>query len=223
MAIVDSLNAGLRRLPAWPLYYLGALPVFWLFWQGFGDELGVDPVKAIEHQLGLWGLWWLIASLAVTPLMRMAGLRLLKFRRAIGVLAFFYVLAHLLVWLILDVQIPSQIWADILRRPYITVGMAAFLMLVPLALTSNDWSLRRLGPVRWRRLHRLAYLAIPLGAVHFTMLVKGWQIEPLLYLAAILALLALRLRHQRRAVRKSTAARPLPAAAPVPSGGHPAP
>ena len=197
MAIVDSLNAGLRRLPAWPLYYLGALPVFWLFWQGFGDELGVDPVKAIEHQLGLWGLWWLIASLAVTPLMRMAGLRLLKFRRAIGVLAFFYVLAHLLVWLILDVQIPSQIWADILRRPYITVGMAAFLMLVPLALTSNDWSLRRLGPLRWRRLHQLAYLAIPLGALHFTMLVKGWQIEPLLYLAAILALLALRFQPRR--------------------------
>ena len=223
MAIVDPLNATLRRVPAWPLYILGALPVFWLFWAGVQDSLGVDPVKAIEHRLGLWGLWLLIASLAITPLMRLAGLKLIKFRRAIGLLGFFYILVHLLVWLILDVQIPSQIWADILRRPYITVGMAAFLMLVPLALTSNDWSLRRLGPVRWRRLHRLAYLAIPLGAVHFTMLVKGWQIEPLLYLAAILALLALRLRHQRRAVRKSTAARPLPATAPVPSGGHPAP
>lgn len=197
MAIVDPLNATLRRVPAWPLYILGALPVFWLFWAGVQDSLGVDPVKAIEHRLGLWGLWLLIASLAITPLMRLAGLKLIKFRRAIGLLGFFYILVHLLVWLILDVQIPSQIWADILKRPYITIGMAAFLMLLPLALTSNNWSLRRLGPIRWRRLHKLAYLAIPLGAVHFTLLVKGWQIEPLLYLAAILALLALRLQPRR--------------------------
>ncbi|MFV0335988.1 MAG: protein-methionine-sulfoxide reductase heme-binding subunit MsrQ [Tropicimonas sp.] len=198
----------MRRLPAWPLYLLGAVPVFWLFWRGVQGGLGVDPVKAIEHRLGLWGLWWLIASLAITPLMRLTGLRLLKFRRAIGLTGFFYIVAHLLVWLVLDVQILSQIWADILKRPYITVGMAAFGLLIPLALTSNDWSLRRLGPVRWRRLHRLSYLAIPLGAVHFTMLVKGWQIEPLIYLAAIVAILALRLRRRKPARAAGAAVRP---------------
>lgn len=198
MGLVTVANAGVRRLPAWPLYVLGAIPVLWLFWRGVQGGLGVDPVKAIEHRLGLWGLWLLIASLAITPLMRLAGLRLLKFRRAIGLLGFFYILAHLLVWLVLDVQILSQIWADILKRPYITIGMVAFVLLVPLALTSNDWSLRRLGPARWRRLHRLSYLAVPLGAVHFIMLVKGWQIEPLIYLAAILVLLALRLRVRSR-------------------------
>lgn len=208
MGLVAAANGGMRRLPAWPLYLLGAVPVFWLFWRGVQGGLGVDPVKAIEHRLGLWGLWWLIASLAITPLMRLTGLRLLKFRRAIGLLGFFYIVVHLLVWLVLDVQILSQIWADILKRPYITVGMAAFGLLIPLALTSNDWSLRRLGPVRWRRLHRLSYLAIPLGAVHFTMLVKGWQIEPLIYLAAIVAILALRLRRRKPARAAGAAVRP---------------
>ncbi|MDV7143144.1 protein-methionine-sulfoxide reductase heme-binding subunit MsrQ [Tropicimonas sp. TH_r6] len=198
MALVDGMNGVVKRLPSWPLYPLGAVPVVWLFWQGLTGGLGVDPTKVIEHQLGLWGLWLLIAGLAITPLQRFAGLRLIKFRRAIGLLAFFYILTHLLVWLVLDVQIPAQIWADILKRPYITIGMAAFLMMVPLAITSNNWSLRKLGPVRWRALHKLTYLLVPLGAVHFVMVVKGWQMEPLYYLAGVVALLALRLRPSRR-------------------------
>ena len=199
---MDGINRFLKWIPSWPLYPLGALPVIWLFWQGVTGGLGVDPVKAIEHRLGLWGLWLLIAGLAIKPLGRFGGLRLIKFRRAIGLLAFFYILTHLLVWLILDVQIPAQIWADILKRPYITIGMAAFLLMLPLALTSNNWSLRKLGPVRWRQLHKLTYIVVPLGAVHFVMVVKGWQLEPVYYLSAILALLALRLVPKRiRGVR----------------------
>lgn len=196
--MIGWINEGLRRFPPWPLYLIGALPVIWLFWLGFNGALGVDPTKAIEHQLGLWGLWLLIAGLSITPLQRYAGLRLVKFRRAIGLLAFFYILTHLLVWLILDVQILSLIWADILKRPYITIGMAGFLLMVPLALTSNNWSLRRLGPVRWRRLHRLTYPVVLLGAVHYVMVVKGWQLEPFYYLSAVVALLALRLPVRRR-------------------------
>ncbi|MCA0921504.1 protein-methionine-sulfoxide reductase heme-binding subunit MsrQ [Pseudooceanicola nanhaiensis] len=197
MALVDRLNRATRRVPAWPLYLLGALPPVWLIWAGFAGQLGVDPVKEMEHQMGEWGLWLLIAGLAITPLQRFVGLRLVKYRRAIGLLAFFYILLHLLIWLVLDVQIPSQIVADILKRPYITIGMAAFVLLLPLALTSNNWSIRRMGS-GWRKLHKLVYPAVLLGAVHFVMLVKGFQIEPLLYLAAIVALLALRLRRPRR-------------------------
>ncbi|WP_068119179.1 protein-methionine-sulfoxide reductase heme-binding subunit MsrQ [Tropicimonas marinistellae] len=188
----QTINGALRHVPAWPLYILGAVPVAWLFWQGVTGGLGVDPVKAIEHQLGLWGLWLLIAGLAVTPLGRFTGVRLIKFRRAIGLLAFFYILVHLLVWLILDVQIPALIWQDIVKRPYITIGMVAFVLMLPLALTSNNWSVRRLGALRWRKLHRLTYVVVPLGAIHYVMLVKGWQMEPIYYLAAILGLLALR-------------------------------
>ena len=111
-------------------------------------------------------------------------------------LAFIYVSLHLLVWLVLDVGILSQIWADILKRPYITIGMAGFACLVPLAATSNNFSIRKLGGT-WRKLHRLTYLAAILAGVHFIWLVKGFQIEPLLYMAAILALLVLRLPKRR--------------------------
>lgn len=194
--LTDGMNQATRKIPAWPLYILGALPPVWLFYAGVTGGLGVDPVKAMEHQMGEWGLWLLIAGLTITPLQRFFGIRLLKYRRAIGVLAFFYILGHLLIWLVLDVQILSQIWKDILKRPYITIGMAAFTLMIPLAVTSNNWSIRRLGP-RWRRLHKLVYLIVPLGGIHFVMLVKGFQIEPLLYLAAILGLLALRLVPKR--------------------------
>lgn len=202
---MNSINNFLKRVPAWPLYILGGIPPVWLFYAGVTGRLGVDPVKAMEHQMGEWGLWLLIAGLAITPLQRFAGLRLLKYRRAIGVLAFFYILGHLLVWLVLDVQIVGQIIADIYKRPYITIGMGAFALMLPLALTSNNWSIRKLGP-KWRKLHKLAYVIAPLGAVHFVMLVKGFQIEPLVYLGAILALLAMRLRKPRKARAGSAAA-----------------
>ena len=196
-ALADPINSAARRVPTWPLYILCALPGFWALYLGLTGGLGVEPIKALEHRLGELALQFLVAGLAVTPLRRHLGVNLLKFRRMLGLVAFFYVLTHLLVWLVLDVQILSQIWADILKRPYITVGMAGFVLLVPLALTSNNWSVRRLGP-KWRQLHKLTYAAVLLGAIHFVMLVKGFQIEPLVYLAAILALLALRMRPARR-------------------------
>ncbi|MDE4191884.1 protein-methionine-sulfoxide reductase heme-binding subunit MsrQ [Phaeobacter gallaeciensis] len=194
---MDGLNQLLRRVPVWSVYLLGLLPVPGLFFLALTGGLGVEPVKALEHEYGELALKLLVAVLAVTPLRRYAGLNLMRFRRALGVLSFIYVLCHLLVWLLLDVQIPSQILADILKRPYITIGMAAFVLLLPLAVTSNNASVRRLGP-RWRILHRLTYPAVALGAVHYVMLVKGFQIEPLVYLAVILALLALRLPVVRR-------------------------
>ena len=141
-----------------------------------------------------------ILGLCITPLRRYLGVNLIRFRRAVGLLAFTYVSLHLLVWLVLDVQIWAQIWVDILKRPYVTVGFTAFLMMIPLALTSNDLSLRRLGP-RWRALHRLTYAVAILAAVHFIWLSKGFQIEPLVYLAVILALLGLRWRPMRQSRR----------------------
>ncbi len=192
--MVQTINGALRRLPTWPVYVIGLLVPFWFLWLGMTGGLGVEPIKELEHRLGELGLQLLIATLCVTPLRRFLGLNLLRFRRALGLIGFYYIALHLLVWLVLDVQILSQIWADILKRPYITIGMLAFLLLVPLALTSNNWSLRRLGAASWRRLHQLSYLAAVLGAVHFVMLVKGWQLEPLVYLGGVLALLVMRLR-----------------------------
>ncbi|WP_074739345.1 protein-methionine-sulfoxide reductase heme-binding subunit MsrQ [Ruegeria halocynthiae] len=189
---MSRLNSALRRIPIWSLYALGALYPAWLLYLGATGGLGVEPIEALEHRLGKRALQLLIFGLAISPMRRHLGLNLLKFRRAIGVLAFAYVCLHLLVWLVLDVQIPSQIWADIVKRPYITVGMAAFLLMLPLAVTSNNWSVRSLGP-RWRKLHRLVYPAAVLAALHYVMLVKGFQIEPLIYLLIMSGLLVLRL------------------------------
>ncbi|UWQ54033.1 protein-methionine-sulfoxide reductase heme-binding subunit MsrQ [Leisingera caerulea] len=189
-------NQLVRRLPVWPVYLLGALPAPWLFYLGLTGGLGVEPIKALEHEYGELALQLLILTLAISPLRRLLGLNLLKFRRAIGLLCFFYVLCHLLVWLVLDVQILGQILTDIAKRPYITIGMGAFVLMLPLALTSNNLSVRKLGRT-WSRLHRLTYAAAVLGAVHFVMLAKGFQIEPLIYLGLVLFLLALRVPYSR--------------------------
>lgn len=199
--VVDGLNRAARRVPTWVVYLALALPAPWLFWLGLTGGLGVEPIKALEHEYGELALKLLIAGLCVTPLRRFAGVNLLKFRRALGLMAFFYVSAHLLVWLVLDVQIVSQIWADILKRPYITVGMAAFVLMIPLAATSTNRAIRALG-TRWRKLHRLTYMVALLGAVHFVMLVKGFQLEPLVYMGLVIGLLALRGIPKGRPVRQ---------------------
>ncbi|WP_340247874.1 protein-methionine-sulfoxide reductase heme-binding subunit MsrQ [Sulfitobacter pontiacus] len=194
--MIDRLNTIARRVPTWVVYIVGLLPIPWLLFQAQTGGLGAEPIKALEKELGLLALQLLIAGLAITPARRYLRLNLIKFRRAVGLLAFIYVSLHLLVWLVLDVGILSQIWADILKRPYITIGMAGFACLVPLAATSNNFSIRKLGAT-WRKLHRLTYLAAILAGVHFIWLVKGFQIEPLLYMAAILVLLVLRLPKRR--------------------------
>lgn len=190
--MLPGINQALRHVPTWIVYLGGLAWATILFWQGATGQLGVDPVKALEHNYGQAALILLIAGLAVTPLRRLAGLNLLRFRRAIGLTAVFFVLCHVLVWAALDVQALSRVWADIVKRPYITVGMVALALLLPLATTSNNRSVRRLG-ANWRKLHRLTYPAVFLAAVHFVMLRKGFQIEPLVYAAGCVLLLGLRL------------------------------
>ncbi|MEM9903373.1 MAG: protein-methionine-sulfoxide reductase heme-binding subunit MsrQ [Pseudomonadota bacterium] len=198
MSPVAFINDTLRRVPPWTLYFAGLLPVIWVFWAGATGRLGVEPIEEIEHRLGLWALWLLIAGLCVTPLRRFAGISLIKFRRAIGLMAFFYVFLHLAVWLVLDVQILSEVWADILKRPYITIGMVAFVLMIPLSLTSNNWSVRKMGAVNWQRLHRLTYAVALLGGLHFVMLSKGFQLEPLIYMCIVGGLVILRTLPKRQ-------------------------
>ena len=189
---MDRINQLLRKVPTWLVYIVGLIPVPLFLYLARTGGLGREPIKAFEHELGELALKLIIVGLAITPLRWVVGLNLIKFRRAIGVLAFTYVALHLLVWLVLDVGILSQIWADILKRPYITIGMVGFVVMIPLAGTSNKWSVKRLGG-KWRRLHQLTYLAAALGGVHFILIAKGIQLEPLIYMAIILFLLAYRL------------------------------
>lgn len=191
--LIDRLNGLSRRVPSWAVYAVGALPALWLLWLAVSNGLGADPVKAIERGLGLRGLQFLVASLAITPL-RWVGLNLIRHRRAIGLLAFSYILMHLIAWGWLDMGLRwSEVTADLIRRKYIIVGMIGLLAMLPLALTSSNRMIRRMGPQAWGRLHRLAYLAAIAGAVHFLLLVKVVSARPLTYAGIVAVLLAARL------------------------------
>lgn len=198
--MMNTVNGWLRKIPAWTIYIAGAAWAAWLFYLGLTGGLGPEPINALEREYGAVALKLLVAILAVTPLRNWTGLNLIKFRRAIGVTCFFFVLAHFTVWVVLDVGTLARVWADIVKRPYVTVGFSAFLLLIPLAVTSNNWSIRKMGPLRWRKWHKLTYPAALLGVVHYTWLVRGWPLEPFIYLAIILGLLALRIRIRNRRV-----------------------
>ncbi len=180
------------------LYISGMTPAVLYFYWGLTNQLGADPQNVLERALGLWALRFLIASLAITPLRQLGGPSLYRFRRALGLLAFYYAVLHLAVYMVLDkgLDLPSIV-ADIIKRPYITVGMLAFVILIPLAVTSNAAMIRRLG-ANWRKLHRLAYVAAAAAALHFIMLVKVWPGEPLIYAGLVAALLLFRLANSLR-------------------------
>ncbi|WP_202844627.1 protein-methionine-sulfoxide reductase heme-binding subunit MsrQ [Luteimonas saliphila] len=170
----------------------------WRFWQVFSeadiDALGADPVAAIEHELGLWALRFLLITLAITPLRQLTGQPLLlQFRRMLGLYAFAYASLHLIAYLGLDLRgYWAQLFEEIVKRPYITVGFAAWLLLVPLAVTSTRGWMRRLGR-NWGRLHRLVYAIAALAVLHFWWIVKSDYREPLLYVSILALLLAWRL------------------------------
>ena len=190
------------------LFVLCALPLAWLALRAFGVAglgLGANPVDELQDELGEWGLRLLLATLCVTPLaVTFRRPWLMRLRRMLGLFAFTYVSLHLLNWLVLDQWFDLRaISADIAKRPYITVGMIAYALLVPLAVTSTAGWMRRLGP-RWHRLHKLVYPAAILGCVHFWWQVKADWREPLVYATVLALLLGWRVRRAR--MRRSPAA-----------------
>jgi sulfoxide reductase heme-binding subunit YedZ len=207
------LNVGQRyRLLYKPLIFLASLvPLAWLLcgalgW--FGASLGVDPVKQLEHEFGKTALNFLLLTLLVTPVKDLAGLpQVLRLRRMLGLFAFFYVVLHFTVYLVLDLELNFRtLFADIAKRPYITIGFTALLMLIPLAVTSTNRMMRRLGR-RWQKLHRLIYVIAVLGVWHFYWQVKRDVREPLIYVGVLAVLLGYRwLRAQARATSKSGSA-----------------
>ncbi|HVP33487.1 MAG TPA: protein-methionine-sulfoxide reductase heme-binding subunit MsrQ [Steroidobacteraceae bacterium] len=189
-----------------PLVFVaGIAPLVWLVCGAFGwlgASLGADPVKKLEHECGKTALNFLLITLAVTPVRNLLGLpQLLRLRRMLGLFAFFYAVVHFTVYVVLDLELNwSTLGADIAKRPYITIGFTALLLLIPLAATSTNGMMRRLGR-RWASLHRLVYVIAVLGVWHFYWQVKRDVREPLIY-GGILALLLL-----YRVVRARSAAR----------------
>jgi sulfoxide reductase heme-binding subunit YedZ len=173
--------------------------------------LGSNPIKEAEHFTGRWVLRFLMVTLAVTPIRQTLGWNWLqKYRRMFGLFAFFYATLHLLIYFLLDLELMwGELAADIIERPYITIGMTAFLLLVPLAATSTAKMVKRLGGKRWAALHRVVYVVVALGIIHFWMAVKRDITDPLIYGSVVAALLGYRLvrwRRRMRAARSSSAA-----------------
>ena len=193
MNVWHTISRSVLITPVWLVYLIGFIPAVVLFYRALFNILGADPLKTLEHELGEYALIFLIILLSFRPIKKLMNLNLIKFRRSIGLLAFWYAVLHFLTYIILDQQL---IWdlliGDLIKRPYIIVGVFAFLTLIPLALTSNAWSMRRFGKANWKNLHLLVYLSAILAALHYVLLVKSWPIKPLLYLLVITLLITFR-------------------------------
>jgi sulfoxide reductase heme-binding subunit YedZ len=177
------------------VFTLCMVPAVGLGWSLQSGGLGANPIEFLIRSLGDWAIRFLLLALAVTPLTRSPPLRRLgRIRRMIGLFAFFYAALHVLAYGVLDQFFDwGAIWADIVKRRYITFGMGAFILLFLLAATSTRGSVRRLGPKRWKRLHRLVYLAAILAIIHYSLMVKADLREPLIYGIVLAVLLAIRI------------------------------
>lgn len=181
------------------------LPLLWLAWRAEAGELGANPIEAVNRFLGDWALRFLLASLAITPLKGLTGKGYwMRYRRMLGLFAFFYAVLHAASYIGLDQFFDWQaIGDDILKRRYITVGMLALLGLIPLAATSPKAVARRLGGRRWQALHRSVYGIAVLAVLHFAMMVKADLAEPLLYAGVLALLLGWRVARRLNAWRSS--------------------
>lgn len=181
-----------RSASIWAVYVVGLTPAVWAFYLGVSGQLGADPVKTFERFLGLWAIRFLILSLLISPLRELAGWNLLRYRRALGLLTFYYALMHFTTYVILDqaIDFPAVI-DDILKRPFIMFGMASLVLLVPLALTSNNISIRRMGR-KWTWLHRLVYISAIAAALHFALATKVLGPEQTVYIGMLVLMILYR-------------------------------
>lgn len=187
------------------VFVICLLPFFYMAWGFFTYQLGANPIDTVTRLSGLWALRFLLITLCVTPLRWLTGLnQLVRFRRMLGLFAFFYATVHMLLYLGLDQFFDwSEIWRDIVKRPFITVGFINFIALLPLVITSTNKMVKRLGGRRWKQLHRLTYFVAAAACVHFLMLVKADIREPVIYILILSGLLGVRLLHAARRTRLS--------------------
>jgi sulfoxide reductase heme-binding subunit YedZ len=190
------------RLTKPVVFLLALVPLAILLLRAFelaGFGLGANPIEELLHELGRWGLKFLLLTLAITPLRRWTGWNwLIRFRRMLGLFSFFYIFLHFTVYAVLDQGLDlSIIIEDVIKRPYITLGMTGLLLLIPLAITSTKGMMRRLGK-RWQKLHRLVYVIAVAGVWHFYWQVKLDTLDATVYAVILLLLLGSRIYHRQR-------------------------
>lgn len=192
------------------VFTLCLLPFIRLIYDVFTGGLGADPVEDITFRTGDWALRLLLVTLAITPLRYLTGWNsLIRLRRMLGLFAFFYVCLHFLTYIVLDQFFAWKfIIEDITERNYILVGFSAFLLLLPLAITSTNAMMRRLGGKRWQKLHRLVYVAAVCAVLHFLWLVKSDVTEPVIYALVLIALFLIRVRHRHTKPSRASPQRP---------------
>jgi sulfoxide reductase heme-binding subunit YedZ len=195
-------------------FVLLLVPFLKLLTTGNAPELGANPVEYITHHTGDWTIRFLLITLCVTPLRKILNQpRLTRYRRMLGLFAFFYVCLHFMTWFILDKSFSlSDMWADVVKRRFITVGMLGFALLLPLAITSTAGWVRRMGFAKWQRLHRLIYFAALAGVIHYMWLVKSDERLPLMYGAILTVLMLYRFFIWKQAPMKRAPAQRSPAA-----------
>jgi|TARA_B110000259_G_scaffold163921_1_gene189613 sulfoxide reductase heme-binding subunit YedZ len=177
------------------VFILSLIPIFFIIYQIITDQLGPEPIKEITHHTGKWTLYFIVITLAMTPLKKITKLNIwINYRRMFGLFIFFYASVHLMTYVGLDYRFDlTSIGDDIIKKKYIFIGFSAWLLLIPLTLTSNKWMMKFLKH-KWKKLHRLIYLISLFGAIHYLWLVKRDLTEPLIFLTIILILLAFRIK-----------------------------
>ena len=200
-----KFRAIFKHLPVSLLYLILLIPIPLYFYWGIENKLGPDPLRFLEHKYGELGLVFLLITLSISPLLRFAKFNLMKFRRCVGLVAFYYVISHICVYFFLDIGLSMELLlSDLQKRYYIIAGFFAFITLIPLALTSNNFSLSRLNIRTWNKIHSFVYVAIILSIFHFILMSKTWTGELYFYTLVTVIILALKLKRTKIYKKLST-------------------
>ena len=200
-----KFRAIFKHLPVSLLYLILLIPIPLYFYWGVANQLGPDPLRFLEHKYGELGLVFLLITLSISPLLIFAKINLMKFRRCVGLVAFYYVISHICVYFFLDIGLSMDLLlSDLQKRYYIIAGFLAFITLIPLALTSNNFSLRKLNIRIWNKIHSFVYVAIILSIFHFILMSKTWTGELYFYTLVTVIILALKLKRTKIYKKLST-------------------
>ena len=200
-----KFRAIFKHLPVSLLYLILLIPIPLYFYWGIVNQLGPDPLRFLEHKYGELGLVFLLITLSISPLLRFAKFNLMKFRRCVGLVAFYYVISHICVYFFLDIGLSMDLLlSDLQKRYYIIAGFLAFITLIPLALTSNNFSLRKLNIRTWNKIHSFVYVAIILSIFHFILMSKTWTGELYFYTLVTVIILVLKLKRTKIYKKLST-------------------
>ena len=200
-----TLNTLFRSLPVPLVYFFLLIPIPLYFFLGVANRLGPDPLKYLEHKYGELGLVFLLVTLSISPILRYLNINLVKFRRCIGLISFYYIVSHICIYVFLDIGLSLELlMSDLKKRYYIIAGFFAFITLIPLAVTSNSFAVRKLNIRIWKKIHSFIYIAIILSIFHFILMSKTWTGELYFYTAVTAIILILKIKETNTYKKLST-------------------